>query len=514
MAKKQKRKKSLTIDTLWGDRLRQEAADGLLAFTSGRDVRPTPPYDERLILYDIWGSKAHAIMLWKQRIISEEEAQTLLRGLEEVENLYRKGTFIIDLAKEDVHSTIETYLIEHYGMESAGRLHTGRSRNDQIVLDLRLYMRAEVLDFVMLLISLIDTMTLIAKDHLNAIMPGYTHHQPGMIGSWGHLLFSFALPLERDVKRFINWYGLFNYNPLGGAAGYGTRLPLDRKLTGRLMGFDGVHRSSVDPVHNRWEPEAELGYAVSIMMNHLSNLAQTLILLSTSEFGMVCLNDAYCTGSSLMPQKRNPDPLEAIKGKSAYAQGMLVALLALGRSLFAGYNRESQWSKYPLMDAVEECKPSLSMMKEILASLTFNREVALECCKKGFVAATDVVEWLVQKHCLPFRQAKMVVEKAVAYSEQQGNASVTSGALKKALVDMDISLTFKDRDLALCQQPERVLHARKIKGGTSPAAVMHEMDLLQKTMRSHVLWLKHKRAQIEKARKEVEAVISSLLKRC
>lgn len=514
MAKKQKRKKSVTIDTLWGDRLRQEAADGLLAFTSGRDVRPTPPYDERLILYDIWGSKAHAIMLWKQGIISEEEAQTLLRGLKEVETLYGTGTFIIDLAKEDVHSTIETYLIEHYGMESAGRLHTGRSRNDQIVLDLRLYMRAEVLDFVMLLISLIDTMTHIAKDHLDAIMPGYTHHQPGMIGSWGHLLFSFTLPLERDVKRFINWYMLFNYNPLGGAAGYGTRLPLDRKLTGRLMGFDGVHRSSIDPVHNRWEPEAELGYAVSIMMNHLSNLAQTLILLSTSEFGMVSLNDAYCTGSSLMPQKRNPDPLEAIKGKSAYAQGMLVALLALGRSLFAGYNRESQWSKYPLMDVVEECKPSLSMMKEILASLTFNRAVALACCKKGFVAATDVVEWMVQKHSLPFRKAKMVVEKAVAYSEQQGNESVTSGALKKALADMDISLTFKDRDLALCQQPERVLHARKIKGGTSPAAVMHEMDLLQKTMRSHVLWLKHKRAQIEKARKEVEAVISSLLTRC
>jgi argininosuccinate lyase len=514
MVKKRKKKDSCTIDTLWGDRLREESANGLLAFTSGRDVRPTPPYDERLIAYDIWGSKAHAIMLWKQNIISRDEAETLLRGLKEVETLYAKGTFIVDPAKEDVHSTIETYLIEHYGMESAGRLHTGRSRNDQIVLDLRLYMRAEVLDFVMLLISLIETLTFVAKDHRDAIMPGYTHHQPGMIGSWGHLLFSFALPLERDVKRFINWYGLFNYNPLGGAAGYGTRLPLDRKLTARLMGFDGVHRSSLDPVHNRWEPESELGYAVSIMMNHLSNLAQTIILLSTSEFGMVSMNDAYCTGSSLMPQKRNPDPLEAIKGKSAYAQGMVVALLALGRSLFAGYNRESQWSKYPLMDVVEECKPSLPMMKEILASLTFNRQVALECCRKGFVAATDVAEWLVQKHALPFRKAKMVVEKAVAYSEQQGNESVTSGSLKRALADMDISLAFKDRDLALCQQPERVLQARKIKGGPSPATLMHEIELLQKTMRGHVLWLKRMRDHIEKARKEVEAVIDSLCSRC
>lgn len=510
MAKKQKRQEPLTIDTLWGDRLKEEAADGLLAFTSGRDVRPSPPYDERLITYDIWGSKAHAIMLWKQNLISREETQTLVRGLEEVENLYAKGSFIVDPAKEDVHSTIETYLIEHYGMESAGRLHTGRSRNDQIALDLRLYMRAEALDFVMLLIGLIDTMTLVAKNHRDAIMPGYTHHQPGMIGSWGHLLFSFALPLERDVKRFVNWYDLFNYNPLGGAAGYGTRLPLDRKLTARLMGFDGVHRSSIDPTHNRWEPESELGYAVSILMNHLSNLAQTLILLSTSEFGMLSLNDAYCTGSSLMPQKRNPDPLEAVKGKSAYAQGMLVAMLALGRSLFAGYNRDSQWSKYPLMDVVEECKPSLPIMKEIIASLTFNRKAALESCKRGFVAATDVVEWMVRKHSLPFRKAKMVVEKAVAYAEQQNSEIVTTGALKRALADMDINLTFKDRDLALCQKPERALQARKIKGGPSPAALMHEIDLLQKTMRDHALWLKRKRVHIEKARKEMEEIISSL----
>jgi argininosuccinate lyase len=331
-------------------------------------------------------------MLWKQGIITREDIETLLRGLTEVETLYGKGTFTVDPSKEDVHSTVESYLIEHYGMESAGRLHTGRSRNDQIVLDLRLYMRAEVLDFVMLLVSLIDTVTQVARNNLDTIMPGYTHHQPGMIGSWGHLLFSYAVALERDVRRFVSWYGLFNYNPLGGAAGYGTRLPLDRKLTAQLMGFDGIHESSLDPAHNRWEPEAELGYGISIMMNHLSNLAQTLILLSTSEFGMVRLEDAYCTGSSLMPQKRNPDPLEVIKGKAAFAQGMVVALLTLGRSLFAGYNRESQWSKYPLMDVVDECKPSLAVMRELIASLTFNREAALTYCKKAFIAATDVVE--------------------------------------------------------------------------------------------------------------------------
>ena len=510
MVTKHKKKESLKIDTLWGERLKHESADGLLAFTSGRDVRQTQPYDERLIPYDLWGSKAHAIMLWKQGIITREDIEILLRGLTEVETLYGKGTFALDSSKEDVHSTIESYLIEHYGMESAGKLHTGRSRNDQIVLDLRLYMRAEVLELVAFLISLIDTVTQVARNNLNTVMPGYTHHQPGMIGSWGHLLFSYAVALERDLRRFADWHALFNYNPLGGAAGYGTRLPLDRKLTAKLMAFDGVHESSLDPAHNRWEPEAELGYGISVMMNHLSNLAQTLILLSTAEFGMVRLDDAYCTGSSLMPQKRNPDPLEVIKGKAAFAQGMVVALLTLGRSLFAGYNRESQWSKYPLMDVVDECKPALAMMRELIASLTFDREAALKCCKKAFIAATDVVEWLVQRYSVPFRKAKVVVEKAVAYSEQQGSENITFSALNRALAEKEVSANLSEREVASCQVPERILQARKATGGPSPAAVREEINRFQKAMRGHKQWLKHKRHQIEQAERAVATVTDSL----
>lgn len=510
MAKKQKRKEKVTIDALWGERLKHASADGLLAFTSGRDVRQTQPYDERLITYDLWGSKAHAIMLWKQGIITREDIEIIIRGLIEVETLYGKGTFTLDPSREDVHSTIESYLIEHYGMESAGKLHTGRSRNDQIVLDLRLYMRAEVLDLVGLLINLIDTMSQVAQKNLGTVMPGYTHHQPGMIGSWGHLLFSYALALERDVRRFADWYALFNYNPLGGAAGYGTRLPLDRKLTARLMGFDGVHESSLDPAHNRWEPEAELGYGISVMMNHLSNLAQTLIVLSTSEFGMVRLDDAYCTGSSLMPQKRNPDPLEVIKGKAAFAQGMLVALLTLGRSLFAGYNRESQWSKYPLMDVIDECKPSLAVMKELIASLTFNGEAALACCTKAFIAATDVVEWLVQAYAVPFRKAKSVVEKAVIYSEEQGAEHITFSALKRALSEKEVRADISEREVASCQMPKRVLQARKVAGGPAPATVRAEITRLHRTMRGHKRWLKHKRHQIEQAKRAVETLADSL----
>lgn len=501
----------MKIDKLWGSRLKKDSAKGLLEFTSGRDIRHTQPYDQRLIPYDVWGSKAHVIMLWKQGIITKKEVSTILKGLDEIENSYLKGKFTLDPAIEDVHSTVESYLIKHYGMESAGRLHTGRSRNDQVVVDMRLYLRAEVVDYLALLLNLIDALTEVAKVNVDTIMPGYTHHQPAMVNSWGHLLFSYAVSLERDVKRLVNWYALFNINPLGGAAGYGTSLPLDRDLTAQLMGFDGVHGSSLDPPQNRWEPEVELCFGISVMMNHLSNLAQTLILLSTSEFGMVRLDDAYCTGSSIMPQKRNPGPLEVIKGKASYTHGMVVALLSLGESLFAGYNKDSQWSKYPVMDVVDECKPSLAVMKEIIKSLRFNKKVALECCNRGFITATDVVEWLVQKHHLPFREAKVVVEKAVAYSERKGNEKITSSALKQALKEMKIKVKIKEKDVEQCQIPERVIKERKTKGGPSPEALRGDIKQFQKVLQLHKEWLKEKMAQVSGAQAEVKKIVKSLI---
>lgn len=501
----------MKINTLWGSRLKKGSAKGLLEFTSGRDVKVTQPYDQRLIPYDVWGSKAHAIMLWKQGMMSKEEIRNVLKGLNKIETLYQKGTFKVDPGKEDVHSTIESYLIKHYGMESAGRLHTGRSRNDQVVVDMRLYLRAEVLDYVHLLLNLLHDLTDIATVHVNTIMPGYSHHQPAMIGSFGHLLFSFAVSMERDVKRLIHWYAMFNINPLGGVAGYGTCLPLDRDLTAGLMGFDGVHESSIDPPQNRWEPELELAYDISVTMNHLSNVAQTLILMGTLEFGMVQMDDAYCTGSSIMPQKRNPDPLEVIKGKAAYAQGMVMAILSSGRSLFAGYNRDSQWSKYPVMDVIDECKPSLPVMGEIIKSIRFDKEAALKSCEKGFVAATDVVEWLLQKHHLPFREAKIVVEKAVKYSEKGGHETILFDSLKRALGEMKIKIQIKKKDLEECQIPERILKERKTKGGPSPDVLKTEIRLFQNVLRRHENWLKEREARIKKAQAEVNKITRSLM---
>ncbi len=501
----------MKIDKLWGSRLKKGSAKSLLEFTSGRDVKYTQPCDQRLIPYDVWGSRAHAIMLWKQGLMNKRDIRSVLKGLDKIEVSYQKGTFTVDPNKEDIHSTIESYLIEHYGMESAGRLHTGRSRNDQVAVDMRLYLRAEVLEYTTLLLNLIDALTKVAKIHVDTIMPGYTHHQPAMITSWGHLLFSYAVSMGRDVKRLINWYAMFNINPLGGVAGYGTRLPLDRDLAARLMGFDGVHESSIDPPQNRWEPELELSYDISVMMNHLSNIAQTLLLMSTAEFGMVQIDDAYCTGSSIMPQKRNPDPLEVIKGKAAYAHGMVMAILSSGRSLFAGYNRDSQWSKYPVMDVIDECKPALNVMKEIIKSIGFNKEAALKRCEMAFIAATDVVEWMVQKHNLPFREAKIVVEKAVKYSERGGSERITFNSLEQALREMKIKIKIKEKDVEECQVPERILKERKTKGGPAPEVLKNEIKRFQKVLQRYKDWSKKKVDKIKKAQGEVRKITKSLV---
>ena len=500
----------MKIDKLWGSRLQKKPAEGLLAFTVGRDMKYTPPYDERLLLYDLWGSRAHAIMLWKQKILSKKDVQTILKGLDGIETSCRKGTFTFDTTKEDVHSVIESYLIKHYGMESAGKIHTGRSRNDQVVVDMRLYLREELLEYVSLLLDLIESLVDVAGKHLDAIMPGYTHHQPAMITSFGHLLFSYALALERDVERFSGWYALFNYNPLGGAAGYGTGIPLDRDLTARLLGFDGVHASSLDPSQNRWEPEEELCHSISVLMNHLSSLSQTLILLSTGEFGMVELDDAYCTGSSIMPQKKNPDALEVIKGKASYVQGVVVTLSSLGDSLFAGYNRDSQWSKYPVMDVIDECKPALTVMKEIVTSLTFNRETALTLCERGFIAATDVLEWLVKTHSLPLREAKVAVEKAVAYSEKEGSETITPRALKRALGEMKRAVNFKDIEVISCQIPKRVIQQRVVPGGPSPQTMRAGLNRFKRALKKQRGWLEKRLNQIEHAQKEIKKITRSL----
>jgi len=490
----------MKIGKLWGARFEELPSKEMVDFLSGRDVRGVPPCDERLILYDLWGSRAHVLMLCQQKILSRQDGKKILQGLSQIEALYQGGKFKLDPFQEDVHTNIESFLIDRFGIEYGGKIHTGRSRNDQIVLDMRLYLRNQVLEFVEGLVYLMEALLQRAEEERLTIMPGYTHHQHAVATSFGHLLLSFAEALERDVKRFLHWFDLFNKNPLGAAAGYGTSFHLDRKLTSRLLGFDGPTENVTDPITQRWEPEVELAYAVAVMMDHLSTMAQTLILLSTREFDMVRLNDRHCTGSSIMPQKRNPCSLEVIKAKTSFAHGVVVSLLSIGKGLFMGYNRDTQWTKYWIMDLVEESKPALYVMTEVIRLLQVNQTQMLRQAKEDFADATPLMEWMVRSWGLPLRKAKTLMEKAVKYSEKEKKGEVSYQSLKKALGEMKVSIPFTEQDVKKIQRPERILSELPSIGMPSEKRVRESITSLRGKVKWNRDWLMLKRRGIEKAK--------------
>ncbi len=480
---------------LWGKRFEKKPSVLAESFTSGRDVRGTLPADERLIPYDLWGSRAHVVMLAKQKILLKKEGRDLLAGLRAIGKSFEKGDFRLDPSQEDVHSNVESWLIDKYGVEIGGRLHTARSRNDQIALDMRLYLRDCALNFFAEILALIEVFIAQAKIYQNTLLPGYTHHQPAQVTTLGHVYLSYGEALVRDGGRFQSWFERFNRSPLGSMTGYGTSLAIDRELTARLLGFDGPCANSLDPIQNRWEPEAELGFAISALMNHLSSLAQTLILFSTGEFGLIRLDDAYCSGSSMMPQKRNPDPLEIIKAKTSLAQGALVSLLSIGRSLFLGYNRDTQWTKYLIMDLVDECFLAPKVMAEMVATLRVDEVQLTNLCQKGFITTPDLLERIVQGWGVPFRRAKAAMEKAVKLSAAEGGDRITLSALKRALREEGLSLKIDPQVIAATQEPRSIVSGRKAIGGTSPSALKKNIQSLQRTTPILRRWLAQKKKQ-------------------
>ncbi len=477
---------------LWGKRFEKEPSALAEAFTSGRDVRGTAPADERLIPYDLWGSRAHVVMLAGQGIIPRRDARLLISGLKEIEKAWKRGRFKLDPSQEDVHSNVERWLIKKYGLEVGGKLHTARSRNDQVTLDMRLYLRDCSLGFVSGLSSLIQILIRQAQKHREIITPGYTHHQLAQVTTLGHIWLSFAEALSRDIRRFQDWYQRFNENPLGSMTGYGTTFPIDRHLSSKLLGFDRPCSNSLDPIQNRWEAEGELGFAVSAMMNHLSSMAQTLILFSTGEFGLIKLDDAYSTGSSMMPQKRNPDPLEVMKAKTAVAQGLLASLLSIGKALFLGYNRDTQWTKYLVMDLIDECLAAPQLMGEIIVSLKINPKEMAARSEKGFITAPELVEEMVREGKIPFRQAKAAAERAVRYAEKEGAEGITLPVLRKALQEEGLKIKMTGAFLQKAQEARVFIAKRDAVGGPSPRSLDKNISSLKQTLQEFHRWLKQK----------------------
>ncbi len=500
--------KKNTLKILWGGAFEEMPKEDVFKFTSGKDVYETAAFDSFLAVYDLWASKAHCLGLLKQKIIDKPSAKAILVGLEEIEDLIKKGKFKLDPKKEDVHTNIESYLTEKIGIEKAGKLHTARSRNDQVAVATRLFIRDKVLESVEEIIVLIKALLEKAVLHKNAALPGFTHHQHAMPTSFAHLFLFYATSFSRDAKRLMHWWELFNYNPLGSAAGFGTSFPIDQEYTSNLLGFKEPVLNSLDPITNRWEAEAEYLFSLSIFFKHLSSLAQTLIIFSTPEFGFVKLPDKYTTGSSIMPQKKNPDVLEVIKGKAGYISSKLFGLLEIGQAAFFGYNRESQWSKYLLVEACLEAKNAGRIMAEVINALEVDKKRAGEFASKNFITATNLLEAVSQRQEIPFRLAKILVEKAVKYSK--GKDKVDFKAFCKAAKELSLDVKIWQKELEVLQTPENCLFRSCSIGGPGEKAIEVSLGKLSQQLKEVMRWLKERIELQRSCKARLEKLIKSL----
>ncbi|MBI3827879.1 MAG: argininosuccinate lyase [Planctomycetes bacterium] len=373
-------------------------------------------FDRVLCKYDIAGSIAHAKMLGKVGLIKRSEEESILRGLAEIQRDYDEGKINFSPEYEDIHMNVEKALEEKIG-ETAGKLHTARSRNDQIALDERLWLRDEVDEINRLLSALQEALLDLASEYASDVMPGYTHLQRAQPVTCGHYLLAYVEMFGRDKDRFGDTRRRANVLPLGACALAGTSLPIDRQYVAAILGFDGVTRNSMDTTADR-DYLLDFAYSMSVCSLHLSRLSEDLILYSTTEFGLLEIDDAFCTGSSIMPQKRNPDLLELVRGKTGRSIGLLTHYLILLKGLPLTYNRDFQEDKELLFETVLQYKGCLQIIEALLRNVRFRRDRMAEACEVGYMDATALAEYLVRRG-IPFRQAHHVAGKLVNLAAQK-----------------------------------------------------------------------------------------------
>jgi argininosuccinate lyase len=373
-------------------------------------------FDKRLAEFDIQGSLAHARMLAKVGVLSAQDLADIERGMPQILDEIQSGRFPWSVDLEDVHLNIEKRLTDLVG-DAGKRLHTGRSRNDQVATDTRLWLRA-ALDVIDLLVRALQTQLVdLAERHADTVMPGYTHLQVAQPISFGHHLMAYYEMLKRDRGRLADCRGRANQLPLGAAALAGTTYPIDREMVARELGFDGVCLNSLDAVSDR-DFAIEFAASAALLMTHLSRLSEELILWMSPRFGFVMLADRYCTGSSIMPQKKNPDVPELVRGKTGRVNGHLVALLTLMKAQPLAYNKDNQEDKEPLFDLADTLIDTLRVFAGMMGGLTVNQEAMRRAASEGFATATDLADYLVKKG-MPFREAHEAVARAVRFAHEQ-----------------------------------------------------------------------------------------------
>ena len=425
------------------------------------DFHSSIRFDKRLYKEDITGSLAHSKMLAKQGIISEEEGKTIAKALNEILAEIEAGEAEFDIAAEDIHMNVETMLIAKIG-DVGKKLHTARSRNDQVALDARLYLLKETDRIIEMLKEMEETLLSMAEEHKETVMPGYTHLQKAQPVTFAHHLLAYFEMFLRDIGRLTDSKKRLSVMPLGSGALAGTVFPLDRKFVAEELGFDDITMNSMDGVSDR-DFIIEFLSAASMIMMHLSRFSEEVVLWSTGEFAFVTLDDAYSTGSSIMPQKKNPDAAELVRGKTGRVYGDLMALLTVMKGIPLAYNKDMQEDKEALFDAVDTVKGCLMIFRPMLATLKINKDTMRQKAEGGFINATDAADYLAERG-VPFREAHAIIGNIVLDSERKGKA------LKELTIDewKSYSNVFGD-DIYEFIAIENSVKRRDIPGAPAPA---------------------------------------------
>ena len=436
---------------LWGGRFSKNTNELVDAFNASID------FDKRLYHEDIRGSIAHAGMLAKCGIIPAEDGEKIIAGLKDILADIEAGNFHFDVALEDIHMNVEARLTERIGSAGA-RLHTARSRNDQVALDMHMYMKREVAEIAELLLKFEEALLTVAKKHEKTLMPGYTHLQRAQPITFAHHMLAYFNMLQRDFRRLLGVWEGADMMPLGAGAIAGTTFPIDRFMVAEELNFGTVYPNSMDAVSDRDYIIEFLSFASTLMM-HMSRLSEEICLWSSTEFGFVELDDAFATGSSMMPQKKNPDISELVRGKTGRVYGHLMAMLTTAKGLPLTYNKDLQEDKEGFFDAIDTVKFTLAVYRDMILTMTVNVDKMAQAVSKDFSNATDLADYLVRKG-LPFRQAHEVVGKCVAYAIHQGKF-LPEISLEEYKQFSDLF----ESDLLVALKPEHCVEARKSYGG-------------------------------------------------
>ncbi|MDD2733978.1 MAG: argininosuccinate lyase [Desulfuromonadaceae bacterium] len=455
----------MSKDKLWGGRFSKPTDKFVEEFTASIQ------FDKRLYHHDIRGSIAHARMLGKQGIIPLEDVGQIVQGLHKILEQIEGGTFDFSLSLEDIHMNIEARLSAAIG-EAGKRLHTGRSRNDQVALDIRLYLRDEIFEMTMYIDLLIDSLLVQAEDNIDTLMPGFTHLQTAQPILFAHHLMAYVEMFKRDKGRLEDCLKRVNVLPLGSGALAGTTFPIDREYVAEQLEFPSITRNSLDAVSDR-DFALEFLADASILMMHLSRFSEELIIWSTSAFQFIELSDGFCTGSSIMPQKKNPDVPELVRGKTGRVYGNLMALLTTMKALPLAYNKDMQEDKEPLFDTIDTVKGSLKIFADMIREMRVNVGNMRKAAGLGFSTATDVADYLVRKG-LPFRDAHEVVGKSVAYC-LENEMDIT----ELSLAEWQLFSAKIDTDIFECITVEASVNARNVTGGTARDRVLSEIQIVR-----------------------------------